>query len=140
MAETASTAGAASAAAGMTQMNVRIDAATKSAGDAALANAGYTPSSAARTLWSYAAAHADSPESIAELLSTAQADADARRAECRREKTRLVQEGPRIVEAFRERVGTAGASAKGAKPRGAADYDDVLFATMMERAEERRGS
>ena len=39
----------------MTQMNVRLETNLKNQGDAALAHAGYSPSQAARKLWTLAA-------------------------------------------------------------------------------------
>ena len=50
------------------QMNTRIDRALKERGDEALARAGYSPSHAVRKLWERAAAHAQDPRAIRELL------------------------------------------------------------------------
>ncbi|MDO4291076.1 MAG: type II toxin-antitoxin system RelB/DinJ family antitoxin [Eggerthellaceae bacterium] len=55
----------------MTQINVRIDSSLKRQGDAALQQAGYTPSQAIRLLWRKAASHANRPETIADLLESA---------------------------------------------------------------------
>lgn len=51
------------------QMNTRIDADLKRAGDAALAQAGYTPTQAVRALWTFAARHAGQPNAVREGLA-----------------------------------------------------------------------
>lgn len=51
------------------QMNFRLDPETKEKGDAALAEAGYTPSEAARSLWEVAASGRYRPELIRSFLS-----------------------------------------------------------------------
>lgn len=51
-----------------TQANVRINQQLKHDGDAALAAAGFTSSKAIRTLYQFAAEHADQPELIAQRL------------------------------------------------------------------------
>ena len=47
----------ATSAARQTQMNMRIDAELKAAGDAALAHLSYTPSAAVRGLWRFVVDH-----------------------------------------------------------------------------------
>lgn len=54
--------------AGMVQMNTRIERSLKERGDAALAHAGYSPSSAVRKLWEKAAGYAQDARAIRELL------------------------------------------------------------------------
>lgn len=51
-----------------TQMNTRIDAGLKEAGDAVLASLGYTPSVAVRGLWRFVVEHQDDAASIREVL------------------------------------------------------------------------
>ena len=119
-----------------TQMNVRIDAALKASGDAALADAGATPSSAVRSLWSFAAAHADEPQVIADFLSDAQSDAAKRRGEQRAERLALVQAGPHAVDSFRQRAGVAQA------PATANDLpiDELLYEALTDRERQRSAS
>lgn len=50
------------------QINVRIDAELKQAGDEALAAAGLTPTQAVRALWALAKRHASEPEEIVSAL------------------------------------------------------------------------
>ena len=70
-----------------TQMNLRIDAQIKEQGDAALEQAGYSPTQAVRTIWEYAALHAHDPQAVRSLLQQAEAEGvserNARRAAVR---------------------------------------------------------
>ncbi|MEG1253384.1 MAG: hypothetical protein RSD25_00510 [Raoultibacter sp.] len=56
-----------------TQMNVRIDSHIKERGDAALTEAGYSPSQAVRIIWEFAACHANDSAAVKELLQQAEA-------------------------------------------------------------------
>lgn len=51
-----------------TQMNTRIDASLKEAGDAVLARMGYSPSAAVRGLWQFVVDHQDDVVSVREVL------------------------------------------------------------------------
>ena len=51
-----------------TQMNTRIDAELKVAGDAALAHLGYTPSAAVRGLWRFVVDHQDDAAAVREVI------------------------------------------------------------------------
>ena len=51
-----------------TQMNTRIDATLKEAGDAVLARLGYTPSAAVRGLWRFVVAHQDDAAAVREVI------------------------------------------------------------------------
>lgn len=62
------------------QINARISPSLKVSGDAALANAGFTPTQAVRALWELAQAHSSSPEELRQLLLPEEAES------CRREK------------------------------------------------------
>ena len=83
--------------AAVSQVNARIDAELKEAGDAALAKAGLTPTKAIRGLWARFARLADCPEEIRELVS---GRGDELPSEARAERDRklaLVREGSQIV-------------------------------------------
>ena len=85
-----------------TQMNIRIESDLKTAGDAALADAGYTPTTAVRTLWAFAARNAHDPAAVRTaiaFLSEGEDDAEQQR------RARAVEEGPRIVERFMQERG-----------------------------------
>lgn len=58
------------------QMNLRIDEQVKQLGDAALMEAGYSPTQAVRTVWSFAAAHAHEPQKVRQFLQRAEAEHD----------------------------------------------------------------
>ena len=51
-----------------TQMNTRIDASLKEAGDAVLARLGYSPSAAVRGLWQFVVDHQDDAASVREVI------------------------------------------------------------------------
>ena len=58
-----------------TQMNTRIDAALKEAGDAVLARLGYSPSAAVRGLWQFMVDHQDDAASVREVIEPGAASA-----------------------------------------------------------------
>lgn len=58
----------AASAARQTQMNTRIDAELKAAGDAVLAHLGYTPSAAVRGLWRFVVDHQDNAAAVREVI------------------------------------------------------------------------
>lgn len=58
-----------------TQMNTRIDAALKEAGDAVLARLGYSPSAAVRGLWQFVVDHQDDATSVREVIEPGAAGA-----------------------------------------------------------------
>lgn len=85
------------------QVNVRMSAELKKAGDAVLAKAGITPSQAVRALWTYAADHEDDPRKVASMLmsngTTAEEEAAEReRAERIRRRRELAARGPKLME------------------------------------------
>lgn len=63
------------------QMNLRIDAEVKERGDAALSEAGYSPTQAVRALWMFAAAHAHEPQVVRDLLQQVEGERDPAREE-----------------------------------------------------------
>ena len=67
-----------------TQMNTRIDASLKEAGDAVLARLGYSPSAAVRGLWQFVVDHQDDAASVRKVIepgaATALSDEAARKA------------------------------------------------------------
>ena len=52
-----------------TQMNTRIDASLKEAGDAVLARLGYSPSAAVRGLWQFVVDHQDDAASVRKVIA-----------------------------------------------------------------------
>ncbi|WP_273446349.1 hypothetical protein [Thermophilibacter provencensis] len=67
-----------------TQMNTRIDASLKEAGDAVLARLGYSPSAAVRGLWQFVVDHQDDAASVRKVIepgvASALSDESARKA------------------------------------------------------------
>ncbi len=87
---------------GMTQMNVRMDAAVKNAGDAVFEQAGYTPTQIVRMLWEYAARHRSVPPLISRIIEEDLSDSAQTRRQAR---LAIANEGLRLSEAFRKRLG-----------------------------------
>lgn len=88
---------------GEAQVNVRMSAELKKAGDVVLAKAGITPSQAVRALWTYAAQHSDAPQKVASMLTsdnkTAEEEAAKREREERIARRReLAARGPKLME------------------------------------------
>ena len=84
------------------QVNARIDAELKEAGDAALAAAGLTPTQAVRMLWSLAVRYQDEPERLHEALDPDSAAPSADEMAERRRKIEAVRRGASLMEKFFE--------------------------------------
>ena len=83
--------------ASLAQINARIDAGLKAAGDAALVNAGLTPTRTIRALWQRFANLADRPEKIRELVSESRSELTPDERDERDRKLALAREGATIV-------------------------------------------
>ena len=116
-----------------TQMNVRMDASQKADGDSAVAQAGYTPSSAVRALWAFAATHANTPQDITSLLESAESAAKNESISRITHRMALVEEGPRTVASFARQFKTHPSTS----PERRASYDDLLFDALTKRMRER---
>lgn len=116
------------------QMNVRMDSALKASGDAALAQAGYTPSAAVRALWAFAATHATTPQEITALLDSAESAAKDEAGDRAAHRLALVEGGPHAIASFMQRF-SAGAPVAS---NGHEADDDLLFEALTERMRERR--
>ena len=113
------------------QVNARIDASLKAAGDAALAKAGLTPTKAIRALWQRFAELADRPEKIRELVESSEELGPGERAEQER-KLSLAQEGPTIVSRSLTERGIA-------VPEGLEElsHEELREQVLLERLHER---
>lgn len=113
------------------QVNARIDASLKAAGDAALAKAGLTPTKAIRALWQRFAELADRPEKIRELVESSEELGPGERAEQER-KLSLAQEGSMIVSRSLTERGIA-------VPEGLEElsYEELREQVLLERLHER---
>lgn len=83
----------------LSQVNVRIDAKQKAAGDAALAAAGISPSEAVRALWDLAVRYSQEPGKLtAVLFPDREAQAQQAIEEARERKTKLALACNSVVE------------------------------------------
>ena len=80
------------------QINARIDAQLKTAGNQALSQAGYSPTQAIRLLWSYAAEHWHDIAAIEKLFDLLKGEADSSLNGQASLRVRRAQEGPLIFE------------------------------------------
>ena len=113
------------------QVNARIDANLKTAGDAALAKAGLTPTKAIRALWQRFAELTDQPEKIRELVESSDVLAPAGRAVQER-RLSLAQEGSTIVSRSLAERGVV-------VPEGFEElsYEELREQVLLERLRER---
>lgn len=113
------------------QVNARIDTSLKTAGDAALAKAGLTPTKAIRALWQRFAELADRPEKIRELVESSGELGPGERAEQER-KLSLAREGATIVSRSLAERGIA-------VPEGLEElsYEELRERVLLERLRER---
>lgn len=118
------------------QMNTRLDALLKKQGDAALAAAGYSPSQAVRSLWTFAARNATQPKLIGRTLNALdEGDPKEETAEHAR-KLAAAQEGWHLLENTLEQYGIDASSLY----ETFEDFDeDALYEeALCERYQERR--
>lgn len=88
------------------QMNTRIDAKVKAAGDTVFESIGYTSTRVVRAIWGYAVRCANKPEEIESMLRHAEGLDSAEEQE-RAKKARLAEQGPHIFEEFLAEQGLA---------------------------------
>lgn len=116
----------------MTQINVRVDSSLKRQGDAALQQAGYTPSQAIRSLWRKAASHANHPEAIVDLLE----DAPRSRRQARTTPESKLETLYKGREASAKALAAFGVTSN--LPSFALDpYDELMESFALERYESR---
>lgn len=81
------------------QINARIDASLKEEGDAALANAGFTPTQAVRAVWAMARKYASRPTELRERLLPDEAERKRKEEDAERARLlKLAEEGPNIMK------------------------------------------
>lgn len=90
------------------QVNARIDANLKAAGDAGLAAAGYTPTQAVRALWALAKRCQNDPQKLRAALDPDAEDVADELAD-RQRRCEAVQRGAEIVQSFFADMGIADA-------------------------------
>ena len=84
------------------QMNTRIDDQVKSAGDAAFAEAGYTPSQVVRAVWSFAERNRNDSSAISELLTKLRGE-EVDAAEERKRRLKSLTRSESLVTSLLER-------------------------------------
>ena len=99
--------------AALTQMNVRIDAALKSAGDEALSSIGFSPTQAVRALWERSAQRGEQLEVVRRFLVGEENDAN------QNPKSRALEAGWQIIP--------MGLSTLGISENSFADSFKILF-------------
>ena len=109
------------------QVNVRMDAALKQAGDAALEEAGLTPSAAVRALWRKASKRGQDLEEVARLCTSVGTAANAPAPTANEALAR----GPRIVEEGMRALGISQLHVQEGSDA------ELLEAALLERYEER---
>lgn len=87
------------------QVNARIDAGLKTAGDAALAAAGLTPTQAVRMLWSLAVRYQDEPEKLLIALDPDSAGPSVDELAERQRKLEAARRGANLMREFFEERG-----------------------------------
>ena len=111
----------------VTQMNVRIEASLKTAGDEALSSIGFSPTQAVRALWERAAQRGEQLEAVKRFL-----DGEATEAS-RNPKLDVLEAGWRIVPEGLAALGISDSSFAEATY----DYDSLYEEAMMERARQK---
>lgn len=110
------------------QMNIRMDAELKKAGDKALARAGATPTEAVRLLWGYAKEHHAESDKIAGILQTLRGDEDA--ANDKQDTLEKLQELRAQRKSCIEKMG--GTVPEPYSPNPDQSYEDALAAQLAE--------
>ena len=116
------------------QLNVRMDPALKAAGDAGLADIGFSPSEAVRALWTLAARRGKDAMQVKQLLATASSMAAEETAvEEESDVPDVLRRGWNIVPEGMTKLGIT------LKPRSDTpeSYEDMLYEEYLERMRER---
>ena len=115
------------------QLNVRMDPALKAAGDAGLADIGFSPSEAVRALWTLAARRGKDAMQVKKLLATASNTVAEETAVEEPDVPDVLRRGWNIVPEGMAKLGIT------LKPRSDTpeSYEDMLYEEYLERMRER---
>ena len=115
------------------QLNVRMDPLLKAAGDAGLADIGFSPSEAVRALWTLAARRGKDAMQVKKLLSAASNTVAEETAVEEPDVPDVLRRGWNIVPEGMAKLGIT------LKPRSDTpeSYEDMLYAEYLERMRER---
>ena len=116
----------------LAQVNARIDASLKVSGDAALAEAGLTPTKAIRAMWGRFSSLADQPDKIREFVSGSQTEPSSAACAERDRKLALAREGSQIVARSLASRGISVSEGSEELP-----YDELREQVLLERLRER---
>ena len=117
----------------VSQINARIAPAIKKAGDAALADVGYTPTRAIRALWEFAGRNRGNEKELRKVLSTLEGKTDEATLNAETERRlHIAAEGPSIVKSALLEMGIEPAQFADETP-----YDELLEQALFEKLEER---
>ena len=90
------------------QMNTRINADVKAAGDSVFASIGYTPSEIVRIVWGYAAAIKDKPLLVKKTLSSLQSVSLQEEASALDKKLQAIEQGANLHAQLMGQLGISG--------------------------------
>ena len=115
------------------QLNVRMDPALKAAGDAGLADIGFSPSEAVRALWTLAARRGKDAMQVKKLLATASNTVAEEAVVEEPDVPDVLRRGWNIVPEGMAKLGIT------LKPRSDTpeSYEDMLYEEYLERMRER---
>ena len=113
------------------QVNARLDAEIKHAGDQALRAVGYAPTRAIKALWGFAGRHRHDPASLKDLLRTLEDDSQPGIDGDFQRKAERLREGQLIYERALQEMGVA------ATERATAPYEELLAQAHLEKEAER---
>ena len=126
----------------LTQMNIRIESEMKSAGDAAFAEIGYSPTEAVRELWGFAQRNRNDKQAIGDMMrslcdprsveaeETSSAHRDA-------EFEEWLERGANLLSAFCVQAGIEPPAIPSLEPH---EYDELLACALEEDDERIRRS
>ena len=116
------------------QLNARIKAQIKAAGDQALSQAGYSPTQAIRLLWSYAAEHWHDIAAINKLFDLLKGESESSLSDQTSLRVRRAQEGPLI---FVDACAEMGVSEHAINAISKLTDEDLLEQARLDKLEER---
>lgn len=121
----------------LAQINARIDSNLKVSGDAALAEAGLTPTKAIRSMWGLFSSLADQPDKIRELVSGQQPEPSSAACAKRDRKLALAREGSQIVARSLASRGISVSEGFDGLSYDELSYDELREQVLFERLRER---
>lgn len=116
----------------MTQMNVRIDADIKAAGDEAFASIGCTPSHVVQAIWNYAARNRHDKKALRRLNQMVEKPIDEEAQRNIERRLELVRQGPQLYLNMLKKMGIEGVP----EPLDISD-EELLYEAYLDRMAEK---